>query len=135
MYTISKFSLSKICESIQRRKTILITYSMSNILKQIIRYQWKYKGPSLYAVFLSAISCICDWKMAFFWNLSSNLPYLIYPWSFHMLIHYMWAYFWSPYLTHITRSTCILKGLQNLINIIFAKEDSKSKNVVFFWME
>jgi len=26
----------------------------------------KYRRPSLYAVFLSAISCICDWKIAFF---------------------------------------------------------------------
>jgi hypothetical protein len=29
-------------------------------------------GPSLYAVFLSAISRICDPEMTFFWNLSSN---------------------------------------------------------------
>jgi len=27
-------------------------------------------------------------------------------WSFDMRIHYMRAYFWSPYLSHITRSTC-----------------------------
>jgi len=26
--------------------------------------------------------------------------------SFYMQIHYMLAYFWSPYLSHITRSTC-----------------------------
>jgi len=33
---------------------------------------------------------------------------LIYgnPRSFYMQIHYMRAYFWSPYLSHITRSTC-----------------------------
>jgi hypothetical protein len=33
---------------------------------------------------------------------------LIYshPWSFYMQIHYMRAYFWSPYLSHITRSNC-----------------------------
>jgi len=27
-------------------------------------------------------------------------------WSFYMWIHYIRAYFWSPYLSHITRSTC-----------------------------
>jgi hypothetical protein len=27
-------------------------------------------------------------------------------WSFYMQIHYMRAYFWSPYLSNITRSTC-----------------------------
>ncbi len=32
-----------------------------------------------------------------------------YPWSFYMQIRYMRAYFWSPYLSHITRSTCFLK--------------------------
>ena len=34
---------------------------------------FKYRWPSLYAVFLSAISRICDWELAIFWNLSSNL--------------------------------------------------------------
>jgi len=29
-----------------------------------------------------------------------------HPWSFYMRIHYMRAYFWSPYLSHITRATC-----------------------------
>jgi len=33
---------------------------------------WIYRRPSLYAVFLSAISSICNPEMAFFWNLSSN---------------------------------------------------------------
>jgi len=28
-------------------------------------------------------------------------------WSFYMRFHYMRAYFWSPYLSHITRSTFI----------------------------
>jgi len=32
-------------------------------------------------------------------------------WSFYMRIHYMRAYFWSPYLSHITRSTCTVKPL------------------------
>ncbi len=30
-----------------------------------------------------------------------------HPWSFYMRIRYMRAYFLSPYLLHITRSTCI----------------------------
>ena len=29
-------------------------------------------------------------------------------WSFYMQIHYIRAYFWSPYLWHITRFTCAL---------------------------
>jgi len=34
---------------------------------------------------------------------------LIYsnPWSFYMRIRYMRAYFWSTYLSNITRSNCI----------------------------
>jgi len=31
-----------------------------------------------------------------------------YPWSFYMKICYMRAYFWSPYLSHITRFTSLL---------------------------
>ncbi len=36
---------------------------------------------------------------------------LIYshPWSFFMGIHYIRANFWSPYLSNITRSTCMYK--------------------------
>jgi len=62
-----------------------------------------YRRPSLYAVFLFAISRICDWKMAFFWNLSSNLRFGPFT---YMRIHYMRAYFWILYLTlaYITRS-------------------------------
>jgi len=49
--------------------------------------------------------------MAFF---SGTYP-LIYgnPWSFYMRIHYMQAYFWSPYLSHKTRSTCTDKPVYN----------------------
>jgi len=35
--------------------------------------------------------------------------------SFYMQIHYMGAYFWSPYLLHITRSTCITKEYHNIV--------------------
>jgi len=31
-----------------------------------------YRWPSLYAVFLSAFSCIFDPEMTFFWNISAN---------------------------------------------------------------
>ena len=30
-----------------------------------------------------------------------------HPWSFYIRICYMLAYFWNPYLSNITRSTCI----------------------------
>jgi len=41
------------------------------------------------------------------WPFSETYP-LIYshPWSIYMRIHYMQTYFWSPYLSHITRSNC-----------------------------
>jgi len=29
-----------------------------------------------------------------------------HPWSFYIRIHYMRVYFWSPYLSHITRAAC-----------------------------
>jgi len=32
-----------------------------------------------------------------------------HPWSFYMRNHYMRVYFWSSYLSHITRSNCIGK--------------------------
>jgi len=31
-----------------------------------------------------------------------------HPWSFYMRINYMRVYFWSPYLSHITRAACSL---------------------------
>ncbi len=34
-----------------------------------------------------------------------------HPWSLYMRIRYMRVYFWSPYLSHITRSTCIMTFL------------------------
>ncbi len=68
-----------------------------------------YRWPSLYAVFLSAISHICDPEMTFY---SGTHPLIIsHPWSFYMRICYMRVYFWSPYLSHITRSNCTSKFL------------------------
>jgi len=101
-----------------------------------------FRRPSLYAVFLSAISRICDFAYMRFRvyaisrkcdiaymrfrvyaisricdfaymqlknDLFSATYLLLYgnPWSFYMQIqiHYIPAYFWSPYLSHITRST------------------------------
>jgi len=37
-----------------------------------------------------------------------------HPWSFYMRIHYMRVYFWSPYLSHITRSNCIRKTTKGI---------------------
>jgi len=52
---------------------------------------------------------------------------LIYgnPWSFYMRIHYMPAYFWSPYLSNITRSTCIVIAILQCKRIL--RNLSKSK--------
>jgi len=46
------------------------------------------------------------------WPFSGTYP-LFYsnPWSFYIQIHYMPAYFWSPYLLHVTRSTCTYLNL------------------------
>jgi len=59
------------------------------------------------------------------WPFSGTYP-LIYSdrRSFYMQIHYMWAYFWSPYLSHKMRSTCTLNRAKlsrfksKVINII-----------------
>jgi len=77
-----------------------------------------YRRPSLYAVFLSAISIICDPEMTFF---SGTYP-LIYsnPWSFYIQICYMRAYFWSPYLPHITRSACTCKF--HFVHLLFHQQ-------------
>ncbi len=57
---------------------------------------------------------ICNFAYMQFGNslFSWTFP-LIYshPWSFYIQIHYMWAYFWSPYLSHITKSSCIEKNI------------------------
>jgi len=94
----------------EKRKKFGVFVRTHSKAKKLSSYVWtsllNYRRPSFYAVFLSAILHICDWKMAFF----GTYP-LIYckQWSFYLQIHYMRAYFWSPYLSHITRSTCIIK--------------------------
>jgi len=48
---------------------------------------------------------------------SGTYPLIIsHTWSFYMRIHYMWVYFWSPYLSHITRSNCTAKSQHNVIS-------------------
>jgi len=45
---------------------------------------------------------------------SWTYPLIIsHPWSFYMRIHYMRVYFWSPYLSHITRSNCTVISVYN----------------------
>jgi hypothetical protein len=45
------------------------------------------------------------------WSFSATYP-LVYSdcWSIYMGIHYMGVYFWSPYLSHMTRSTSTQKS-------------------------
>ncbi len=62
---------------------------------------------------------------------------LIYshPWSFYMRIHYMRAYFWSPYLSNITRSNCIWKVFRFDNNTHFLKTNPMSvKNLKFHFL-
>ncbi len=57
---------------------------------------------------------ICDFSYTRLRNgLFSRTYPLIYSnlWSFNMQIHYMSAYFLSPYLLHIMRSTCTSFGI------------------------
>jgi len=67
-------------------------------------------------------------KNGLFWNLSSN-----FQWSlvFYMRIHYMRAYFWSPYLLYITRHTCIWNG----ISINGIKTKAPVELLSFKWVE
>ncbi len=69
-----------------------------------LNFNLKYRQPSLCAVFLSAILCICDPEMSSF--LERILWFTVILGLF-MWICYMRAYFWSSYLSLITRSTCI----------------------------
>ncbi len=73
----------------------------------VVRYM-----QSLYLRF--CISAIEKWP--FFWNLCCNSM------SFYMPICCMRAYFWGPYLSHITRSTCFC-----LWNRFFLKVSVKLK--------
>ena len=61
-------------------------------------------GPRYMQSFYLRFHVYATQNWPFFWN-----PPLIYthPWSFYMLFRYMLAYFFSPYLSHITRDTCI----------------------------
>ena len=60
------------------------------------------------------------------WPFSGTFP-LIYgnPWSFYKRIHYMQAYFWSPYLSHITRSNCTF-----LLSVFFPSSRSHSLHIL-----
>jgi len=52
-------------------------------------------------------------------------------WSFYMQIHYIRAYFWSPYLSKITRSTCRLSFSHHSLNIGTIRTSNKSVYLSF----
>ncbi len=56
--------------SIPVLKTLDLRFEDENSFYKI----WQYRRSSLYAVFLSAILCICEWKLAFF---KVPIPYFI----------------------------------------------------------
>ncbi len=62
------------------------------------------------------------------WPFSGTYPLIYsYPWSFYIRIHYMRANFWSPCLSHITRS--VLSILANLNDrLIVGSSSFVSKN-------
>ncbi len=84
------------------------------ITSQFACHLLEYKWPSVYAVFLSAIE---KWPFP-------GTYFLIYgnPRSFYVRIHYIRAYFLTPYLSHITRSTCICKLLKKIKMISYVLE-------------
>ncbi len=67
---------------------------------------------------------------------SINLYPLIYsnPWSFYMGIYYMRAYFWSPYLSHVTRSTCIVFSPTVKIHFVHLKPEIVQSKVSYFFI-
>jgi len=81
----------------------------------------RQRRPGKYNLYIQVALVICGLFICNFEymrsgnDLFSGTYPLIYcnPWSFYMRIHYMRAYFWSPYLSHITRFTCIYKALRN----------------------
>ncbi len=79
--------------------------------------QWWPLGTGGPLYMLSFYLRICVYG---YMQLKNGIFYWTYPliysdlWSFYMRIHYMWAYFWSPYLSHITRSTCIFRSTPDL---------------------
>ena len=86
---------------------------------------------------LYAVYFICDFAYVNdSWPFSGTYP-LIYsnPWSFYIQIRYMRAYFFGPYLSHITRDTCIqLVNLQddlalNLFITVSIAANNSSKKV------
>jgi len=58
-------------------------------------------------------------------------------WSFYMRIHYIRAYFWSPYLSNITRSTCTWKLCLTIVRFCFCIQIlfdvRKPKQTQFVW--
>jgi hypothetical protein len=93
-------------------------------------------GLSLQAALIICNLFICDFAYMQSRNgLFSGTYPLIYsnPWSFYMQICYIRACFWNTYLSHITRSTCILNLcshiFQELEENIHLDRDIKNQNV------
>jgi hypothetical protein len=78
---------------------------------------------------------ICDFVYMWLKNcLFSGTYPLIYgnPWSFYIRIHYMGAYFWSPYLSHITRSTHLytVYFLRDFLFTVYSPTQSVTTNFI-----
>jgi len=90
-------------------------YNYNQNMIDVFNCIWIVKNVFVTKVLYSFVQIICNLNLycssvqSFkYRRLFSGTYPLIYshPWSFYMQIHYMRAYFWSPYLSHITRSTC-----------------------------
>jgi len=66
---------------------------------------------------------------------SGTYPLIIsHPWAFHMWIHYIRVYFWSPYPSHITRSNFILQKV-NFVIITNSYKNSLRKTIKYSTIE
>jgi len=92
---------------------IFLVFFWSGKLTNISNFKWLFIWTDIFKVQVALVICglfICEFAYMRLKNgLFSGTYPLIYSdrWSFYMQIHYMRAYFWSPYLSHITRSTCM----------------------------
>ena len=81
-----------------------------------VQLSYKINRQVLYLLLAALVTCnlfICDFgymRLRNGLNFSGTYPLIYsYLWSFYMRIHYMQGYFSSPYLLHITRTTCTYK--------------------------
>jgi len=119
---ISQNYLYCACIHLQTIAQCKCNLSNINVKRQLIKLNSNsnsYISCKMYIYFMNCIQValvicglfICDFTYMRSKNdlFSGTYPLIIsHSWSFYMQFHYMRVYFWSPYLSHITRSNCSL---------------------------